>query len=117
MSRNFKFSWGRYSYSIEKSRIKCSKVKRLLGIHIDYTLKFDNHVDTICKKAHRKLTALSRITKYMELTKRRILMNAIYKAQFTYGPIIWMIHSRCLNNKNQQTPWTMFKDYLQIQTF
>ena len=40
----------------------------------------------------------------MELTKRRILMNAIYKALFTYDPIIWMIHSRCLNNKNQQTP-------------
>ena len=63
---------------IEESRIKCSKVKKLLGIH----------VDTICKKAHRKLTALSRITNYMELPKRRILMNAFFKAQFNYFPII-----------------------------
>ena len=30
--------------------IKCSKVKKLLDIHIDYKLKFDNHVETIYKK-------------------------------------------------------------------
>ena len=34
---------------IEELRIKCSKVKTLLGIRIDYKLKFDIHVDTICK--------------------------------------------------------------------
>ena len=73
---------------IEESRRKCSKVKKLLGIHIYCTLKFDTHVDTICKKVHRKLTALSRITNYMELPRRRILMNAFFKAQFNYCPII-----------------------------
>ena len=26
-------------------------------------------------------------------------MNAFFKAQFNYCPIIWMFHSRCLNNK------------------
>ena len=84
---------------IENSTIKCSKVKKLLGVHIDYKLKLDIHVETICKKAHRKLSALSRITNYMELPKRRILMNAFFKAQFNYCPIIWMFHSHCLNNK------------------
>ena len=84
---------------IENSTIKCSKVKKLLGIQIDYKLKFDVHAETICKKAHRKLSALSRITSYMELPKRRILMNAFFKAQFNYCPIIWMFHSHCLNNK------------------
>ena len=84
---------------IENSTIKCSMVKKLLGIQIDYKLKFDVHMETICKKAHRKLSALSRITNYMELPKRRILMNAFSKAQFNYCPIIWMFHSRCLNNK------------------
>ena len=84
---------------IENSTIKCSKVQKLLGIQIDYKLKFDIHVETICKKAHRKLSALSRIINYMELPKRRILMNAFFKAQFNYCPIIWMFHSRNLNNK------------------
>ena len=64
---------------IENSTIKCSKVKKTI--------------------THRKLSALSRIANYMELPKRRILMNAFFKAQFIYCPIIWMFHNRCLNNK------------------
>ena len=84
---------------IENSTIKCSKVKKLFGVDIDYKLKFDIYVETICKIAHRKLSALSRITNYMELPKRCILMNAFFKVQFNYCPIIRMFHSRCLNNK------------------
>ena len=79
--------------------IKCSKVKKLLGIHIHYKVKFDTHVDTICKKSHRRLSALSRITNYMELPKRRILMNEFFKAQFNYCPFIWMFHCHSLNSK------------------
>ena len=84
---------------MKNSSIKCSKVKNLLGVHIDYKLKFDIHVETICKKARRNLSALSRIRNYMELPKRGIFMNVFFKAHFNYCPIIWMFHSRCLNNK------------------
>ena len=37
---------------IEKSTIKCWRVKKLLAININYKLKFDTHVETICKNAH-----------------------------------------------------------------
>ena len=39
---------------IENSTIKRSKVKKLLGVHIDYKLKFDIHAETICKKSQKK---------------------------------------------------------------
>ena len=68
---------------IENSTINYSKVKKLLGVHIYYKLKFDIHVETICKKAHRKLSALSGIRNYMVLPKRRILMNAFLKLSLT----------------------------------
>ena len=87
------------AFQIENSTTKCSKVKKLLGVHIDYKLKFDTHVEAICKKAHRKLNAPSRITNYMELPKRRILLDVFFKDQFNYCPVIWMNHSRGLNNK------------------
>ena len=45
------------------------------------------------------LNALARIAPHMELTKRRILMNAFFDSQFNYYPLIWMFHSRNLNNK------------------
>ena len=35
----------------------------------------------------------------MELPKRRIVMNAFFKAQFNYCPAIWLFHSCTLNNK------------------
>ena len=62
-------------------------------------LKFDTHIGNFCKKAHRKLTALSRITNYMEDPKGRFLMNAFFKAQFNYCGIIWTFHSCSLNSK------------------
>ena len=38
---------------IENSTKKCSKFKKLLGVHIDYKLRFDIHTETICRKARR----------------------------------------------------------------
>ena len=35
----------------------------------------------------------------MELPKGRILMDAFFKAQFSYCPAIWMFHDCLLNNK------------------
>ena len=47
----------------------------------------------------RKRNTLARITNYMELPKRRILLNTFFKAQFNDCPAIWVFHSRALNNK------------------
>ena len=58
---------------IKNSTIKCSKIKKLLRVHTDYKLKFDVHVETIYKKAHRKLSAFSRITNYMNFWKDLLL--------------------------------------------
>ena len=91
---------------IEELRIKCLKVKKLLGIHNDYKLK----IDTICRKAYRKLTELSRIASYMELPKRCILMNAFLKLNLTNTLFIWMLYSHSLNNKINR----LHKGYLGI---
>ena len=78
--------------------IKCSQSEKILGIILDNQVKFDKHVENICQKASRKLNALARVTNYMELPKRRILMSAFFKAQFNHCPTVWMFHSRSLNN-------------------
>ena len=31
--------------------------------------------------------------------KRRVLMNAFITSQFSYCPLVWMFHSRTLNNR------------------
>ena len=70
-----------------------------MGNVFDNKLKFDKHVENICQKASKKLNALARVTNYMELPKRRILMNTFFKVQFIYCPAASMFHNRSLNNK------------------
>ena len=71
----------------------------LLGITIDSSLTFQNHINNICKKASRKLNASARVAPYMNMQKRIITMKSFVTSQFGYCPLIWMFHSRHLNNK------------------
>ena len=71
----------------------------MLGLNFDYKLKFTNHIEEIFKKASRKLNVLARIAPYMGIRKRRTLMNAFFKSQINYCPLIWMCCNRSLHNK------------------
>ena len=53
----------------------------------------------MCKKASQKLYALAQIAPFMDLKQRRNIMKAFVESQFGYCPLIWMFHSRGLNNK------------------
>ena len=85
--------------TVENYVIRSSGVEEVLGVTIDNNLNFKEHILTLCKKANRKLHALSRISKHMTLNKRRILMKSFITSQFNYCPLIWMLHNRALNNK------------------
>ena len=73
--------------------------EKLLGIIIDSKLNFKEHLEGIIKKASRKVNVLSRITPYMNLTKRKLLMNSFFASHFDYCPLVWMCHHRTINNK------------------
>ena len=84
---------------IGDSVIESSSCEKLLGIKIDLKPSFDDHIQYLCNKAIRKLQALARAIPYMNLQKRKVLMNAFFNVQFNYCPLIWMFHSRQNNNK------------------
>ena len=46
----------------------------------------------------QKLNALARIVNYMDLPKK-FLMKAFITSQLSYCSLIWMLHSRTLNNR------------------
>ena len=87
------------SATIEGEIIKCKKSIKLLGINIDNKLCFNEHISKICKKVSLKLHALSRISHFLSTEKLRAVMKAFIESQFEYCPLIWMFHSRTLNNK------------------
>ena len=72
---------------------------KLLGVSIDNKLKFDKHVLNIIKKANPKLSALSRLTKFMTLQKERTPYKAFVESQFKYRPLTWMFHGSKTNYK------------------
>ena len=69
-----------------------------VGITIDSNLSFNKPFNKLCKKASAKLNALARVLDYMNLPKRRIIMKLFMTSQVGYCPLIWMFHSRTLNN-------------------
>ena len=85
--------------NIEEEVIECSSSVKLLGVTIDNKLNFDEHVTKRCKKASQRIHALARISNYMSQDKLRILMKAFIESQFGYCPLVWMYHSRTLNNR------------------
>ena len=54
---------------IDGSSFETNTKEVLLGITIDKDLKFDDHVNSFCKKACQKLNALSRLAPYMNVKK------------------------------------------------
>ena len=61
-----------------------------LGVQVGNKLNFNEHQDGC-----RKVSAISRILPFMDLTK----INSFINSQFSYCPLIWMCHNRTINNK------------------
>ena len=47
----------------------------LLGVEIDENLKFDIHINKICKKAAKQLNSLNRIARHMRKKEKTIIIN------------------------------------------
>ena len=47
----------------------------------------------------QKLNALARLAPYMNGDKKLIVLKAFIESQFGYCPLLWMYHSRSLNDK------------------
>ena len=71
--------------------------QKLLGLQVD--LHFNEYVSLLCKKVGKKLPVLTRLSNFMSIKQRKVLMKSFLQSQFGYCPLIWMFHGRGLNNK------------------
>ena len=90
-------------------------MKKLLGITIDSDLSFEKHVKNLCNKVSKRLNAMSHVGSCMPVEKRKMITIGFIESQFSYCPLIWMFHSRTLNNRINQLHETAlhitFSDY------
>ena len=78
--------------------IKNSKEVKILGITLDRNMNFHTHIKYICRKAGRKISALLRISPYLDQRKNVLLCKSMMKYHFNYCPLVWMFYSRQSNN-------------------
>ena len=79
--------------------ISNEKIVNLLGVTVDNKLSFERHLNLVCKKVSHKLHALARVSKFISKKKLRVIMKTFIMSQSSYCPLVWMCHSRTLNNK------------------
>ena len=89
--------------SVSTFKIKNTDCVKLLGVKFDSRLWFDRHITDLFRGAGRKIHALARVTLFMNLSKRCLLMNSSFETRFNYCPLIWMCHSR-ENNRKKNRP-------------
>ena len=88
-----------FNLNVAGKVILSSSEVKLLGITIDYELKFKKHINELYRKASYKFHALQRIRRYLSVDKTRLLANAFIDSQFNYAPLIWMFAGKTLINK------------------
>ena len=75
-----------------------NKVK-LLDVQNEVNYNFGYHIGQLCKRASKKFQALSILTTFMVIIKRKSLINSVVTSQFSYSHLIWMFHSGNIENR------------------
>ena len=90
------------NFKCKNITIKNSVSEKLLGVIIDNTLDFMEHLNTLCKKANLKLHASNRISRFLSPEQYVLIINAYIKSLFNYCPLVWMFCYRgIMHNMNK----------------
>ena len=81
---------------IKDNEIQNSKTEKLLCMTIDDKFNFNNHLQ---KMLIIKVNVLPKITPYMCILKRKLIMNSFFISQLNCCPLVWMSHSSLMNNR------------------
>ena len=88
-------------FKIGEVAIECEESVKLLGVEIDFHLKFDLHISAMCKKASQQINVLKRIGQYLNFESR--------KAVFNFCPIIWHLYSKSNTEKLEKINYRTLK--------
>ncbi|KAK3101622.1 hypothetical protein FSP39_004953 [Pinctada imbricata] len=69
--------------------ITCEDTVKLLGIEIDYQLKFDAHISNLCRKASQQLAVLKRIGNHLCHLSKLTIFHTFIMSHFNFCPLAW----------------------------
>ena len=74
--------------NVDRNIIEKSICDKLLGLNVDYKLKFNEHLQSILKKAGQNVNAFLRILPYKNFEKRHIFMNLFFTSQLSFTIVL-----------------------------
>ena len=74
---------------LDDRKLEKAQEKRFLGLNIDLTLSWSNHVTNLRKKLLTRVAVLARIKKFLPIKYRFILFNAGIKPIREYCVSVW----------------------------
>ena len=81
----------------EKLLSTCSET--FFVVKIVNKLTLEEHLEGLCKKASQKVSAVTRISSLMRFEQRKRIVDLFIICHFSYNSLVWMFHSRRLNNR------------------
>ena len=81
---------------------------------IDDKLKFDKHVDILCKRAARQINVMYRFKGIFDMKERELIYNTFILSNFNYCPIVWhfcgKVSTKKIEKIQERALRFMFKD-------
>ena len=62
---------------------------RLLGITIDNKLRWDSHINNVCKTVSKQIFLLSKLWYIVDIDTRKLFFNAHIKPHIDYASVVW----------------------------
>ena len=81
--------------NIEGKKLNATDHVELIGIEIDSKLMFSKHVEALCYKENRKITAFSRLNNFITTQQAQSIYNAVI--------LIWMFCNKGANKQIGRT--------------
>ena len=67
-------------------------------------MNFNSHVNNVCKKAGKQVSALQRLTGVLDHKSRMAIYQSFVMANFDYCPLVWFFTSRSSISKLEKNP-------------
>jgi hypothetical protein len=94
---------GNDTLRIGDAEIKPAQSVNILGVEIDKDLKFNMHIDEVCRQTGKQINALKRIRHYLDKECKMTIYNSYINSNFNYCSVIWMFSNKSNRDKLERT--------------
>ena len=99
----------RHTFKIGEADMGCDETVKLLGVDIDYHLKFDEQISNTCRKASQQINVLKRIGKFLNFESRKTIYHVFIMSNFNFCHLIWHFCSKGNTEKLEKVHFRALK--------